>query len=72
MHLQALGVTPFVVDVFDAGGLTQTVAVARPDIVIHQLTPHDQKISIHGDTAVVTSHVPRICAARSCIFLSPQ
>ncbi len=36
--LQALGVTPIVVDVFDAGALAQAVAVARPDIVIHQLT----------------------------------
>jgi hypothetical protein len=26
-------------------------------IVIHQLTPHDQKISLHGNTAVVTSQM---------------
>jgi nucleoside-diphosphate-sugar epimerase len=36
--LRGLGVTPVVVDVFDATGLAQAVAAARPDIVIHQLT----------------------------------
>jgi nucleoside-diphosphate-sugar epimerase len=36
--LRALGVTPVVVDVFDADALAQAVALARPDIVIHQLT----------------------------------
>jgi nucleoside-diphosphate-sugar epimerase len=36
--LQALGVTPVVVDVFDAGAVAQAVAASRPDIVIHQLT----------------------------------
>jgi nucleoside-diphosphate-sugar epimerase len=36
--LRALGIAPVVVDVFDADELAQTVAVARPDIVIHQLT----------------------------------
>jgi nucleoside-diphosphate-sugar epimerase len=36
--LRALGVAPVVLDVFDAAALTQAVAAARPDIVIHQLT----------------------------------
>jgi nucleoside-diphosphate-sugar epimerase len=36
--LRALGVTPVVVDVFDAEALAQAVAAAYPDIVIHQLT----------------------------------
>lgn len=36
--LRALGVTPVVVDVFDADALTRAVAAAQPDIVIHQLT----------------------------------
>ena len=36
--LRALGVTPIVVDVFDADALTQAVAAARPEGVIHQLT----------------------------------
>jgi hypothetical protein len=36
--LRAIGVTPEVVDVFDAEALVMSVAAARPDIVIHQLT----------------------------------
>jgi nucleoside-diphosphate-sugar epimerase len=36
--LRALGVTPVVVDVFDADALAWAVAAAQPDIVIHQLT----------------------------------
>jgi len=36
--LQALGVTPVVVDVFDADALARVVAAVRPDVVIHQLT----------------------------------
>ena len=37
-QLRASGVEPLVVDVFDADALSQAVASARPDIVIHQLT----------------------------------
>jgi nucleoside-diphosphate-sugar epimerase len=37
-QLQSCGVTPVVVDVFDGGALRRAVVVARPDIVIHQLT----------------------------------
>ena len=36
--LLALGVEPFVVDVFDAGALSRAMAATRPDIVVHQLT----------------------------------
>lgn len=36
--LRAAGVEPAVVDVFDAPALSRAVFVARPDIVIHQLT----------------------------------
>jgi len=36
--LRALGITPIVVDVFEADALAQAVAMARPDIIIHQLT----------------------------------
>ena len=36
--LKALGVTPVVVDVFDAKALLKAVVAARPEIVIHQLT----------------------------------
>ncbi|MBN9221204.1 MAG: NAD(P)-dependent oxidoreductase [Mesorhizobium sp.] len=37
-ELRALGVEPVIVDVFDAGALSQAVLAAKPDIVIHQLT----------------------------------
>jgi nucleoside-diphosphate-sugar epimerase len=36
--LHAVGVEPAIVDVFDADALRHTVAAARPEIVIHQLT----------------------------------
>jgi nucleoside-diphosphate-sugar epimerase len=36
--LRAAGVEPVVVDVFDAPALSSAVAIARPDIVVHQLT----------------------------------
>jgi nucleoside-diphosphate-sugar epimerase len=36
--LAALGVTPVVVDVFDAAALHRAIAAARPDVVMHQLT----------------------------------
>ena len=38
VELEAHGVTPVVVDVFDAGALRDAVVKARPEIVIHQLT----------------------------------
>jgi nucleoside-diphosphate-sugar epimerase len=37
-QLRALGITPIVVDVLDGDAVARTVAAARPDIVIHQLT----------------------------------
>lgn len=36
--ITALGATPVVVDVFDAKALNAAVAMAAPDVVIHQLT----------------------------------
>ena len=36
--LRSLGASPAVVDVFDAAALERAVAVARPDLIIHQLT----------------------------------
>ncbi|QKD06241.1 NAD-dependent epimerase/dehydratase family protein [Mesorhizobium loti] len=36
--LLALGVEPFVVDVFDAEALSRAMVAVRPDIVVHQLT----------------------------------
>jgi len=37
-ELRDLGLMPAIVDVFDAEALREAVAVARPDVVIHQLT----------------------------------
>jgi nucleoside-diphosphate-sugar epimerase len=37
-ELKAAGVTPVVVDVFDAAALERAVVAARPDVVMHQLT----------------------------------
>src|SRR6185295_902153 len=37
-ELQALGVEPLIVDVFDADKLRAALLAARPDVVIHQLT----------------------------------
>ena len=36
--LQAVGIAPVVVDVFDADAVMRAVAEAQPDVVIHQLT----------------------------------
>jgi nucleoside-diphosphate-sugar epimerase len=36
--LQAIGVAPVIVDVFDPDAVARAVADARPDVVIHQLT----------------------------------
>jgi nucleoside-diphosphate-sugar epimerase len=37
-QLRAAGAAPLVIDVFDAAGLRQAMAAARPEVVIHQLT----------------------------------
>ncbi|HEY6895612.1 MAG TPA: NAD(P)-dependent oxidoreductase [Rhodanobacteraceae bacterium] len=37
-ELRAIGIEPVVVDVFDAAALARTVAAAKPEVVIHQLT----------------------------------
>lgn len=42
--LERLGVTPWVVDVYDAQALLAAVGAARPDVVIHQLTDLPQAL----------------------------
>lgn len=37
-ELRAIGASPVVIDVFDAGGLLAAVAEVKPEVVIHQLT----------------------------------
>ena len=41
--LQAAGVKPVIVDVYDAAALQQAVAEAQPEVVIHQLTDLPQQ-----------------------------
>lgn len=53
--LLALGVRPFVVDVFDLAGLRDAVGAARPDVVIHQLTDLPRDL----DPAQMGAAVPR-------------
>ena len=36
--LKASGAEPVTLDVFDAAALTQAIAAARPDVIVHQLT----------------------------------
>lgn len=43
--LRAAGVTPVVVDVFDAAALSQATREARPGVVIHQLTDLPKVVS---------------------------
>ena len=37
-RMQALGIEPVIVDALDAESLARSMANARPDVVIHQLT----------------------------------
>jgi uncharacterized protein YbjT (DUF2867 family) len=37
-ELKSMGVTPALVDVYDADALSRAVAEARPDALVHQLT----------------------------------
>jgi len=37
-ELRAAGITPAIVDVYDAAAIGAAVAAARPDVVVHQLT----------------------------------
>ncbi|TIO22009.1 MAG: NAD-dependent epimerase/dehydratase family protein, partial [Mesorhizobium sp.] len=37
-ELRAIGASPVVIDVFDAGDLLAAVAEVKPEVVIHQLT----------------------------------
>jgi nucleoside-diphosphate-sugar epimerase len=50
-ELRAAGITPAVVDVFDAAALDAAVAASRPDVVVHQLTdlPHGLKAELMAE-----------------------
>ena len=47
------GATPIVVDVFDADALSRTVATARPEVIIHQLTDLPQE----ADPAIIAARL---------------
>ena len=55
-ELKAAGVTPVVVDVFDAPALERAVVAARPDVVMHQLTDLPRVLN---DEAQLAAAYPR-------------
>ncbi|WP_343714613.1 NAD(P)-dependent oxidoreductase [Inquilinus sp.] len=59
--LHRLGAEPVVVDVFDAAALSDAVAAARPQVVIHQLTDLPPGL----DPARMAESVPRNARIRS-------
>jgi nucleoside-diphosphate-sugar epimerase len=60
-ELEAAGVRPVVIDVFDAAGLAQVVVQARPDVVIHQLTDLPRAF----DEAQIAASYPRNARIRT-------
>ena len=50
-ELRAAGITPVIVDVFDATALDAAMLAARPDVVVHQLTdlPHGLKAELMAE-----------------------
>jgi nucleoside-diphosphate-sugar epimerase len=60
-RLRALGVTPVLVDVFDVAALKDTVQMAAPDVVIHQLTD----LSLFADPAKLEEAVERNARIRT-------
>ena len=59
--LRLLGADPVVVDVFDATALSTAVSLARPDVVIHQLTdlPKDLDARKMGAAIIRTARIRR-------------
>ena len=53
-ELEAGGVAPAVVDVFDAGALRDAVVKARPEVVIHQLTDLPQGLDEEQLVTILT------------------
>ena len=59
-ELKAGGVTPVVVDVFDAEALKRAVVEARPDVVMHQLTDLPRVLNDEAQLAAAYSRNARI------------
>jgi len=67
-ELRAAGITPAVVDVFDAAALNAAVAAVRPDVVVHQLTdlPHGLKAELMAEGLIRNARV-RIEGTRNLV-----
>lgn len=67
-ELRAAGITPALVDVFDAAALSAVVAAARPDVVVHQLTdlPHGLKPELMAEGLMRNARV-RIEGTRNLV-----
>jgi nucleoside-diphosphate-sugar epimerase len=61
-ELEKAGVTPVVVDVFDAAALKRAVADARPEVVMHQLTDLPRVLN---DEAQLAAAYPRNARIRT-------
>jgi nucleoside-diphosphate-sugar epimerase len=61
-ELEAAGIEPSVVDVFDAQALKRVVAAARPDVVMHQLTDLPRVLD---DEAQLAAAYPRNARIRT-------
>jgi nucleoside-diphosphate-sugar epimerase len=60
-ELQRAGVTPAVLDVFDARAVTDAMRAARPEVVIHQLTDLPREL----DEAKISASYPRNARIRT-------
>jgi nucleoside-diphosphate-sugar epimerase len=67
-ELRAAGITPAIVDVFDAAALGAAMLAARPDVVVHQLTdlPHGLKADLMAEGLVRNARV-RIEGTRNLV-----
>ena len=67
-ELRAAGITPAVVDVFDAAALGAAMLAARPDVVVHQLTdlPHGLKAELMAEGLIRNARV-RIEGTRNLV-----
>jgi nucleoside-diphosphate-sugar epimerase len=60
--LEAVGVLPVIVDVYDAEALRRAATAARPDVVVHQLTDLPRVL---GDEAQLAAAYPRNARMRT-------
>jgi nucleoside-diphosphate-sugar epimerase len=67
-ELRAVGITPVIVDVFDAAALGSAMLAVRPDVVVHQLTdlPYGLKAELMAEGLVRNARV-RIEGTRNLV-----